>query len=49
MNVVHIEDYVIFRKHLCLGFELLSMNLYEFLKVNNFNGFDASLIRRFAI
>jgi dual specificity tyrosine-phosphorylation-regulated kinase 2/3/4 len=49
MNVVHIEDYVIFRKHLCLGFELLSMNLYEFLKVNNFNGFDHSLIRRFAI
>ena len=49
MNVVHIADYVIFRKHMCLSFELLCMNLYEFLKINNFNGFDANLIRRFAI
>ncbi len=37
MNVVHLEDYVIFRKHLCISFELLSMNLFEFLKVNDFN------------
>ena len=37
MNVVHLEDYVIFRKHLCISFELLSMNLFEFLKINDFN------------
>jgi dual specificity tyrosine-phosphorylation-regulated kinase 2/3/4 len=37
MNVVHLEDYVVFRKHLCISFELLSMNLFEFLKVNDFN------------
>ncbi len=49
MNVVHLEDYVIFRKHLCICFELLAMNLFEFLKVNDFNGFDHNLIRRFAI
>lgn len=59
MNVIHMKDYVIFRKHLCIGFELLSMNLFEFLKVNDFNvkhtninsvkGFDHNLIRRFAI
>lgn len=49
MNVIHIEDYVIFRKHLCMAFELLSMNLFEFLKINDFNGFDHNLIRRFAI
>lgn len=49
MNVVHIYDYVVFRKHLCMGFELLSMNLFEFLKINDFNGFDHNLIRRFAI
>ncbi len=36
MNVIHLNDYVIFRKHLCIGFELLSMNLFEFLKVNEF-------------
>jgi dual specificity tyrosine-phosphorylation-regulated kinase 2/3/4 len=43
------KDYVVFRKHLCMSFELLSMNLFEFLKVNDFNGFDHNLIRRFAI
>lgn len=37
MNVVHMNDYVIFRKHLCITFELLSMNLFEFLKINDFN------------
>lgn len=49
MNVIHIQDYVIFRKHLCMSFELLSMNLFEFLKINDFNGFDHNLVRRFAI
>jgi dual specificity tyrosine-phosphorylation-regulated kinase 2/3/4 len=37
MNVIHMKDYVIFRKHLCISFELLSMNLFEFLKINDFN------------
>lgn len=37
MNVIHLNDYVIFRKHLCIGFELLSMNMFEFLKINDFN------------
>lgn len=37
MNVIHMKDYVIFRKHLCVAFELLSMNLFEFLKINDFN------------
>ncbi len=43
MNVVHMGDYVVFRKHLCLSFELLSMNLFEFLKVNDFNVRDAQV------
>ena len=37
MNVVHLNDYAVFRKHLCISFELLSMNLFEFLKINDFN------------
>jgi dual specificity tyrosine-phosphorylation-regulated kinase 2/3/4 len=49
MNVIHMNDYSVFRKHLCITFECLSMNLFEFLKVNDFNGFDHNLIRRFAI
>ena len=38
-----------FRKHLVLEFEILSMNLYEFLKANDFMGISSSLVRRFAI
>jgi dual specificity tyrosine-phosphorylation-regulated kinase 2/3/4 len=38
-----------FRNHLCIAFELLSINLYEFIKGNDFRGFTLSLIRRFTI
>lgn len=38
-----------FRKHLILSFEMLSMNLYEFIKMNNFQGVSVGLVRRFAI
>jgi len=48
-NVVHMSDYFYFRNHLCITFELLSINLYEFIKNNNFQGVSLSLIRRFAI
>ena len=33
MNVVHLGDYIVFRRHLCISFELLSMNLFEFQHV----------------
>lgn len=36
-----------FRGHLCISTELLGMNLYEFIKSNDFNGFSLKLIRRF--
>ncbi len=36
-----------FRNHLCITFELLSLNLYEFIKQNNFAGLSLGLIRRF--
>lgn len=48
-NIVRIKDFVIFRNHVCIIFELLSINLYEFLKNNLFNGITIELIRRFAI
>ncbi|RCI06177.1 hypothetical protein CU098_013606 [Rhizopus stolonifer] len=38
-----------FRKHLCIVFECLSMNLYEFIKNNHFQGFSLSLIRRLTL
>ena len=41
-------EYFYFRNHLCISFELLSINLYEFIKNNNFQGLSLGLIRRFA-
>lgn len=36
-----------FRGHLCISTELLSINLYEFIKLHEFRGFSLRLIRRF--
>jgi dual specificity tyrosine-phosphorylation-regulated kinase 2/3/4 len=53
-NVVHLWDRFLFRKHLvrhkqCISFELLSINLYELLKSNKFQGLSIGLVKRFAI
>jgi dual specificity tyrosine-phosphorylation-regulated kinase 2/3/4 len=48
-NIVRIKDFEIFRSHLLISFELLSINLYDFIKSNDFKGISLSLIRRFAI
>eukprot|EP00741_Cyanophora_paradoxa_P025736 tig00000391_g24835.t1 len=48
-NIIHMYEYFYFRNHLCITFELLSINLYEFIKNNNFQGLSLGLIRRFAI
>jgi dual specificity tyrosine-phosphorylation-regulated kinase 2/3/4 len=48
-NVVKIKNYFIFRKHICITFELLSLNLYELLRQNHFEGFSLTLIHRFAV
>lgn len=48
-NIIRIWEKFVFRKHLVLTFEMLSINLYEFIKSNNFQGVSAGLVRRFAI
>lgn len=48
-NIIRIKEKFTFRKHLILSFEMLSMNLYEFIKSNNFQGVSVGLVRRFAI
>jgi dual specificity tyrosine-phosphorylation-regulated kinase 2/3/4 len=48
-NIVRIKENFVFRKHLIISFEMLSMNLYEFIKMNNFQGVSVNLVRRFAI
>jgi serine/threonine protein kinase len=46
-HVIHLKEAFSFREHLCITFEILSINLYEFLKSNSFNGLSLSLIQRF--
>lgn len=38
-----------FRSHLCIVFELLSMNLYELLLKSDLKGLSLSLVRKFAL
>lgn len=48
-NIVRIKNHFTFRNHLCIVFELLSISLYDLLKINGFQGFQISLVSKFAI
>jgi len=48
MNIIHMCDNFTFRNHTCITFELLSLNLYELIKKNKFQGFSIQLVRKFA-
>lgn len=48
MNIIHMFDFFTFRNHMCITFELLSINLYELIKKNKFQGFSLQLVRKFA-
>ena len=45
--MVKMTESFYFRGHLCIVTELLSINLYELIKANQFAGFSTVLIRRF--
>ncbi|OAF67789.1 hypothetical protein A3Q56_04483 [Intoshia linei] len=47
-NIVIMYDHFIFRNHICMTFELLSVNLYELIKKNKFQGHPLSLIKKIA-
>uniref|UniRef100_A0A915D2W2 Dual specificity tyrosine-phosphorylation-regulated kinase mbk-2 n=1 Tax=Ditylenchus dipsaci TaxID=166011 RepID=A0A915D2W2_9BILA len=47
-NVIHMLDNFNFRNHKCITFELMSINLYELIKKNKFQGFNLALVRKFA-
>lgn len=47
-NLIHMLEHFTFRNHVCMTFELLSMNLYELVKKNKFQGFSLQLVRKFA-
>lgn len=44
---VKLKTYFIWKKHLCLVFELLSYNLYDLLRNTNFRGVSLNLTRKF--
>jgi len=46
-HVIKMTEHFYFRNHLCIAMELLSINLYELIKANGFEGFTTTLIRRF--
>ena len=46
-HVIKMTEHFYFRNHLCIAMELLSINLYELIKANGFQGFSTTLIRRF--
>ena len=48
-NCVKVQEFFVFRRHICITFEILSMNIYELLKNNLFQGFSISLVKRFAV
>lgn len=47
-NIIHLQDHFHFRGHLCITFELLGLNLYEWLKAGSFKGVGLHVIRRFS-
>jgi dual specificity tyrosine-phosphorylation-regulated kinase 2/3/4 len=47
-NIIRMKNYFSFRNHICITFELISINLYEFLRLNHFQGLSTSLIKCFA-
>ncbi|CAG8980241.1 hypothetical protein HYALB_00009823 [Hymenoscyphus albidus] len=46
-SMVNFTQSFYFRGHLCISTELLDMNLYEFIKSNQFRGFHLEVVRRF--
>lgn len=46
--VVLVKASFVFRKHLCIAFEMLSRSLYEFMKINRFHSLPLSLMRKFS-
>ena len=46
-HIVRMVDFFMCSNHLCIVFELLSLNLYELIKLNQFRGLSISLVRVF--
>ncbi|CAO3656697.1 unnamed protein product [Mucor hiemalis] len=47
-NILRLKESFYHKNHLCLVFELLSVNLYELIKQNHFKGLSTNLVRLFS-
>ncbi|XP_062872137.1 dual specificity tyrosine-phosphorylation-regulated kinase 4-like [Trichomycterus rosablanca] len=47
-NIIQMKEYFQFRNQLCIVFELLGPNLYDFMKKNNFKGFGLAQVHKIA-
>ncbi|RKO94373.1 kinase-like domain-containing protein, partial [Blyttiomyces helicus] len=48
-SIVRMVDHFHFRGHLCITFELLGINMYEWLKAGGFRGVHLGVIKRFTV
>jgi len=48
-NIIKLKDTFIFRNQICIGFEIMDMNLYDVIKGRNFRGMKVKYIRRIAL
>ncbi|KAI8821681.1 kinase-like domain-containing protein [Fimicolochytrium jonesii] len=46
-HIVRMVDHFVHFSHLCIVFEIMSVNLYELIKQNQFRGLSANLVRIF--
>lgn len=47
-NIVRLKGFFTFRSHVCMVFELLSMNLYEYSRLNMFKQLSFPILQNFA-
>lgn len=45
-GIIRMMDTFVFRNHVCLTYELLSMNLYEYMKLNKFHPMPLSVVKK---
>jgi hypothetical protein len=48
-NLIHINDWFLFRNHLCISFEMMYQDLYSALKKDGFKGFTLPQVKKFCI
>ncbi|KAJ3012750.1 Homeodomain-interacting protein kinase 3 [Thoreauomyces humboldtii] len=46
-HIVRMQDHFMHQNHLCIVFEMMSVNLYELIKQNQFRGLSTNLVRIF--